>query len=203
MVYIHGGSWQIGTHLDSIGSAKVQYLTEKGYAFTTVNFTLFPKATVKEQVQEIAGSVGFLVKNAARLGFDPARIILMGHSSGAHVATLLGTDSSYLEKEGLDLDIIAAVIALDGSNYNALGDLIDSPGSVANNMLHALGKDPMVLKDMSPTCHASKPNAKAFLFLHVQRHGGVRQAVELVTILKAIGTKADFHVFKGLSLRVM
>ena len=149
-------------------------------------------------MQEIAGAISFLVKNAAKLGFDPARIILMGHSSGAHVATLLGTDSSYLEKEGLDLDIIAAVIAIDGSNYNALADLIDSPGPVANNMLHALSKDPMVLKDMSPTYHASKSNAQAFLFLHVQRHGGVRQAIELMTILKAVGIKADLHVFEGL-----
>ncbi|KAJ5382577.1 hypothetical protein N7517_000488 [Penicillium concentricum] len=91
VVFVHGGSWGSGTYLDSIGF-KVDHLTGKGYAFATVNYTLIPSVTVEEQVQEVADSLGYLVRNATRLDIDPQRIILMGHSSGAHVITLLGTD---------------------------------------------------------------------------------------------------------------
>ncbi|KAE8416556.1 Alpha/Beta hydrolase protein [Aspergillus pseudocaelatus] len=197
IIFVHGGSWRSGTNLDLIGSAKVDHLISKGYAFATVNYTLIPSITVEEQVQEVADSVGYLVKNAARLDFDPDRVILMGHSSGAHVVTLLGTDPSYVERAGISLDIIRGVISLDGSNYNALAEITDSPGPVADNTIYGLGSDPERLHAMSPTYHAHAPNAGAFLLLHVHRQGGVRQAVELVAALKAAGTDAVLRVFEG------
>ncbi|KAB8276403.1 Alpha/Beta hydrolase protein [Aspergillus minisclerotigenes] len=197
IVFVHGGSWRSGTNLDSIGSAKVDHLTRLGYVFATINYTLIPVVTVEEQVQEVADSLGYLVKNAARLGFDPERIILMGHSSGAHVVTLLGTDSRYVERAGISLDIVRAVISLDGSNYHALAEITDSPGPVADNLIYGLGTDPERLYAMSSTYHAQAPNASAFLLLHVHRQGDIRQAVELVAALKAAGTDAVLRVFEG------
>ncbi|KAI5926240.1 Alpha/Beta hydrolase protein [Camillea tinctor] len=197
VLFVHGGSWQFGTYLDSIGSTKVSHLTAKGYAFATINYTLVPSVTVEEQVQEVANSLGYLVKNAARLGFDPARVILMGHSSGAHVVTLLGTDTGYLERAGVSIDIVRGVISLDGSNYNAMAEIIDSPGPVADNMKRGLGTDPKRLRAMSPTYNARAPNAHAFLLLHVQRQGDIRQAVELAATLNAAGTDVALHVFEG------
>jgi acetyl esterase/lipase len=197
VVFIHGGSWRVGTYLDSIGSAKVDYLTRKGYAFATINYTLVPAVTVQEQVQEVAKALKYLIENATRLNFDPKRVILMGHSSGAHVATLLGTDTSYLAREEVSISIVQGIIALDGSNYNAPAELIDSPGTIANNMLVGLGNDPEHLRTMSPTYHARAPNAGAFLLLHVQRSGDIRQALELTAALSAAGTNASLHVFEG------
>ncbi|KAJ5511942.1 Alpha/beta hydrolase fold-3 [Penicillium expansum] len=197
ILFVHGGSWRSGTYLDSIGSTKVAHLTGQGYAFATVNYTLIPSVTVEEQVQEVADSLGYLVKNAARLGFDPQRIILMGHSSGAHVVTLLGTDERYLEKAGINIHTVRAVISLDGSNYNALAEIADSPGPVAENTTIGLGTDPKRLQDVSPTYHARAPNAGAFLLLQVQRQGDIRQAVELSAALEAAGTDVALHVFEG------
>lgn len=197
IVFVHGGSWRAGTHLDYIGSRKVSHLTSKGYAFATVNFRLVPVVTVEEQVQDVADAVAYLVKIAADLDFDSTRIVLMGHSSGAHVVTLLGTDTSYLDRAGISIDIITGVISLDGSNYNALAEITDSPGNVAQNLISALGTDPGRLRAMSPTWHAAAPNAQNFLLLHVMRQGDVRQAVELSAALSAAGTNNALHVFKG------
>ncbi|VUC27778.1 unnamed protein product [Clonostachys rosea] len=197
ILFIHGGSWRVGSHLDSIGSTKVGHLLKKGYSFATVNYTLIPKVTVAEQVQEVADSVGYLTRNAAKLGFDHSRIILMGHSSGAHTATLLGTDASYLDRAGVAIHNIRAVISLDGSNYNAMAEVLDSPGPVAENMMAGLGRDPEILRAMSPTYNARAPNANAFLLLQAERQGDIRQAEELKLALKAAGTSADLHVFEG------
>ena len=199
VIFVHGGSWQSGTCLDSIGSAKVGYLTRKGYAFATINYSLIPSVTVEEQVQEVASSVAYLVNNAARLDFDPERVVLMGHSSGAHVVTLLGTDTTYLERAGVSIHAVRAVVSLDGSNYNAMAEITDSPGPVAKNLIYGLGTDPERLRAMSPTYHARAPNAGAFLLLHVQRQGDIRQACELAAALNAAGTDTALHVFEGLS----
>ncbi|CAG7981101.1 unnamed protein product [Penicillium salamii] len=197
ILFVHGGSWRSGTNLDSIGSVKVNHLVSRGYAFASVNYSLVPSVTVEEQVQEVADSVSSLVQNANALGIDPDRIILMGHSSGAHVVTLLGTDPSYLANVNVSIGTVRAVISLDGSNYNALAEITDSPGPVAENLTSALGTDPKRLVAMSPTHHACGPNAGAFLLLHVQRSGDIRQAVELSLALKASGTTVDLHVFEG------
>ncbi|KAL3486894.1 Alpha/Beta hydrolase protein [Aspergillus germanicus] len=197
IVFVHGGSWRVGTYLDSVGATKVTHLTRLGYAFATVNYTLFPTVSVAEQVQEVADAVGYLVRNADSLNIDSNRIILMGHSSGAHVVTLLGTDTRYLTKAGVSIDSIYGVIALDGSNYNAPAEILDSPGSVAENMKYALGDDHEVLETMSPVYNSRAPNARAFLLLHAQRQGDIRQAVEFVNVLRAAGSEAKLHVFEG------
>ncbi|KAJ5626564.1 Alpha/beta hydrolase fold-3 [Penicillium herquei] len=198
IVFVHGGSWRSGTYLDSVGSVKIDHLTNQGYAFATVNYTLIPSVTVEEQVQEVANSVDFLLKNVTGLDhFAPDRVILMGHSSGAHVVTLLGTDTKYLERAGVSIHVVQAVISLDGSNYNIPAEITDSPGPVAQNTISALGLDLERLRAMSPTYHARAPNAGAFLLLHVQRQGDIRQAVELAAALNAAGTDTALHVFEG------
>lgn len=121
----------------------------------------------------------------------------MGHSSGAHVVTPLGTDTSYLERAGTSISIIQGVIALDGSNYNAAAEILDNPGQVADNMIYEFGTDLGRLRAVSPTYHARAPNARAFLLLHAHRHGDIRQAVELVAALNAAGTDTALHVFEG------
>lgn len=197
IVFVHGGSWTIGTYLDSVGSAKVKYLNDLGYAFASIDYTLIPTITVQEQVQEVADAVAYLVNNATNLGIDGGRVILMGHSSGAHVVSLIGTDPSYASKAGFKMDILKGIIALDGSNYHAAASIADNTGSIVSNMLAGLGSDPKQLDIMSPTLHSALPNAGAFLLLHVQRKGDVRQAVEFSAALKAAGTRVDLHVFEG------
>jgi acetyl esterase/lipase len=197
ILFIHGGSWRSGTYLDSLGSQKVQHLVEKGYAFASVNYTLVPNVSVEEQVQEVANALAHLRQNAGELGFDPARVVLMGHSSGAHVAALLGTDTSYLQRAGVNVDVVHGVVALDGSNYNAFAEMSDSPGPVAESTVLGLGTDPQRLRAISPVYHAGGRNARAFLLLHVQRRGDVRQAVEFSAALAAAGTRAELRVFEG------
>lgn len=201
VVFIHGGSWRVGTYLDSLGSAKVAWLTGKGYAFASVNYTLIPTISVGQQVEECADAIAWLVQHAARLGLDGERIVLMGHSSGAHVASLIGTDGRYLESVGVAMDKVKGVLAMDGSNFNAAAEMLDSPGPVAENMLAGLCPsrvpDLQHLRDMSPTYHARGPNAQAFLLLQVQRQGDVRQAVEFEAALLAAGTAAEVRVFEG------
>ena len=52
---------------------------------------------------------------------------------------------------------------------------------------------------MSPTYHTREKDAGAFLLLHAQRHGDIRQAVDFAAALEASDTAVDLHVFEGQS----
>ena len=110
---------------------------------------------------------------------------------------MLGTETSYLERAGISITSLRGVISLDGSNYNAMAELADNPGPIAHNMISGLGPDPKRLAALSPTLQARAPNTGAFLLLHVQRLGDIRQAVELSAALNAAGTVCALHVFEG------
>ena len=118
-------------------------------------------------------------------------------SACKRIRQTLGNDRLSTDKMVYAHRILRGVICIDVSNYNALAELYNSPGPVAENTILGLGTDPERLRAMSPTFHAQAPNAASFLLLHVQRSGDVRQAMEFVAALSAAGTDARLHVFEG------
>lgn len=92
LVYVHGGAWLAGSK-DSVGS-KAAYFTRLGYVFISVGYTLYPRANAQTQSLQIGQAVNWVRKNASRLGGDPDRIALMGHSAGCHLASLAALTGS-------------------------------------------------------------------------------------------------------------
>jgi len=86
-VYIHGGYWQELSHKDSAHMASASLA--KGMAFAAVNYTLAPKATIAGMVDQCARALDRLAASASDLGIDTDRIVLSGHSAGAHLAAML------------------------------------------------------------------------------------------------------------------
>ena len=111
------------------------------------------------------------------LGIDRARVALMGHSSGAHLAALIGTDPRYLREAGLPMDALAGVIANEGPAYDAREPSVRAGWLHRRLIAPALPGDAAALAELSPAVHAAAlPNAPAFLILHAARDHGARQA---------------------------
>lgn len=93
VVFLHGGAWRFG---DKGGrgswTGKTRHLNAQGVAFFSVNTRLLPDAGPFEQAQDLAAALGHIQRNAASYGIAADRIVLMGHSAGAHVAALLSAD---------------------------------------------------------------------------------------------------------------
>ena len=89
-------------------------LWEEGVAVAMIRHRLAPGFAHPAHAEDVAAAVAFLLRGAARYGYDPRRIFLAGHSSGAHLAALVALDPRYLEREGLDPSALAGVIALSG-----------------------------------------------------------------------------------------
>ncbi|WP_137869380.1 alpha/beta hydrolase [Sphingopyxis sp. 2PD] len=201
IVYVHGGGWKRGSKDNATGRFKPVHYPEQGYAFASINYRLVPAATVEQQAADVASAVRTLIDRAAALGIDRRRIVLMGHSAGAHLVALVGTDERYLKGAGLSFADIAGVIPNDGAAYDVPAQMKDGPPIMQATYKQAFGTDPARQKALSPTAHAAAPNAREFLLLYVQRPDGVRQAKALGDALTAGGSRVEHGSFPGEGLK--
>jgi arylformamidase len=201
VVFVHGGGWKRGDKDMMDGSPKLTHWQELGYAVASVNYRLVPDNTVEQQGADVASAVAYLKNNAVRLGFDAKRIALVGHSAGAHLVALVGTDPSYFRGAGLSLSDVAGVVPLDGAAYDVAYQLDNAGILMRGTYRQAFGADPARHKALSPTLHTAGPNAPEFLILHVQRDDARKQSNDLAAALTRAGTPAKVQAFRGRGLR--
>lgn len=201
IVFVHGGGWQRGDKAGATGPRQFAHWTGDGYAFASINYRLVPNATVEQQAADVVAAIAWLRDNAERLGIDTTRIVLMGHSAGAHLAALVGTDPQYLAAAGMALSDLRGVIALDGAGYDVARQMADSGRLLRSTYLAAFGTDAARQRQLSPTAQAAAPNAPAFLLAHVDRADGKTQAEALGAALRQAGTPAEVVSVAGKGLR--
>ena len=125
IVFVHGGGWKRGSKDNATGRFKAEHFPQQGYAFASIDYRLVPAATVEQQAADVAAAVKALVDRANMLGIDRRRIVLMGHSAGAHLVALVGTDERYLQGAGLSFADISGVIPIDGAAYDVAAQMKD------------------------------------------------------------------------------
>lgn len=112
VVFLYGGSWRNGE--------RAQYrfvgrrLAQQGVLAIVADYRTTPAAVFPTFVEDAAGAVAWARRHAGEYGGDPARVHLAGHSAGAHIAALIGTDARYLGAHGLKPRDLAGVIGLSG-----------------------------------------------------------------------------------------
>lgn len=201
IVFVHGGGWKRGDKRNATGVQKVEHLTGAGYAFASINYRLVPAATVEQQAADVAAALSWLRGQAGRLGIDASRIVLMGHSAGAHLVALVGTDPQYVAAAGLSLSDIRGVIALDGACYDVPRQIAEGGRFMRDTYVEAFGSDPARQRALSPTFQAAPPNAPAFLIVHIDRADGKAQSEALGAALKQAETSTDVYGVDGTGLR--
>lgn len=150
MVYIHGGGWAKGDKA-AVG-LKPAFFNGKGWIFVSVNYRLLPEGKHPANVEDIAHALAKVHDEVAEQGGDPGKLFVMGHSAGAHLASLVATDPKPLEKAGKTLSIIKGVISLDTNAY----DLPTLTGTAMKPFYDSVfGTDPELLKDASPQLHVA------------------------------------------------
>lgn len=201
VLFVHGGGWKRGDKTMMDGSDKLTHWRALGYAVASLDYRLVPEATVEQQAADVAAATALLKARAGALGFDGKRIALVGHSAGAHLVALVGTDPAYLRDAGLDFGAIAGVVPLDGAAYDVTAQMAEGPRIMHATYEQAFGSDPARQARLSPTVQAAAPNASPFLILHVERDDGTRQSEALAAALRKGGTSVEVQGFAGTGLR--
>lgn len=117
ILMVHGGGWAHGDkrHGRSVKN-KSRHFLAKGFVFISTNYRLLPDADPLEQADDIAAALAFAQSRAADWGGDPAKFILMGHSAGGHLVSLLAADPSRAARKGAGP--VLGVVSLDSAGYD-------------------------------------------------------------------------------------
>jgi acetyl esterase/lipase len=201
VLFVHGGGWKRGSKNNAMGRALPAHMLAQDYAFASIDYRLVPRNTVEEQASDVAAALAHILERASSLGIDRRRVVLTGHSAGAHLVALVGTDERYLRSAGLSFADIDGVMPNDGAAYDVPAQMTTGPKIMSETYAQAFGTDPARQAALSPTLHAAAPNAPAFLLLHVQRPDGVAQANALAEALKRAGTAVEIGSFPGEGLK--
>lgn len=197
VVFVHGGGWHRGDKKAAASEYSPVHFPEQGYVYASINYRLVPEFRVEDQAGDVALALKALFGRAGEFGIGRGRAVLMGHSAGAHLVALVGTDERYLRAAGLGFADVSGVIPNDGAAYDVARQIAEGNRIMRDTYLQAFGTDPARQRALSPVFHAAAPNAPAFLLLHVQRRDGVAQARELEAALRKAGTAVERREFPG------
>lgn len=199
IVFFHGGSWRQGDKR-AVGR-KPGVFAQEGYLTVSANYRFRPDVSLLDQVGDCARAVAWVRANIGRYGGDPDRIVLMGHSAGAHLAAVLATNPDFLEAAGVPMKSIIGAVPLDTGPYDVALQLRDvNPETGYGQMLNMVfGEGEDVRTAVSPM-KQTLAGAPPFLVVSSDNRGDVRrQAIPFVEALKAAGVRADWHEAEGLN----
>jgi acetyl esterase/lipase len=200
VLFTYGGGWHSGSRksVTPIGK-KLQSL---GYGCALLSHRLSPKDRFLAQIEDVAAAFAWVKKNIGARGGDPKRIVVMGHSSGAHLSLLLASDPKYLAKHKLSPRDITAVIGLSTpvdleprKDRSGFGDAL-----MRGRGADVFGRDVAVMKDASPIQHLAKELPQALLIVGERDfpmlEGDARRFAEKA---KSLGLTVPVVVAKGCS----
>jgi arylformamidase len=188
-IHIHGGAWRGGT------AKNAAYLAEPfvraGATFVIPDFARVQDVDGRLMAMEtqIRSAIAWVYKNANRLGSDPTRIYLSGHSSGAHLAAC-ALIADWEREYGVPADVIKGALLVSGM-YEL------KPVSLSSRREY-VKFDEMTLNALSAQRHLDKLNLPL-----VVAHASLdtpefqRQSREFAAALKAAGKPVEFLIGEG------
>lgn len=117
VIWVHGGGWSIGDKINQIEN-KVSLFQSLEYIVISVNYRLSPfpyEVNNTDRIMypihnnDVADAIKWVFDNVSQYGGNQNKIVLLGHSAGAHLVALTGTDNSFLENVGLNLTNIKGI----------------------------------------------------------------------------------------------
>jgi len=144
---VHGGAWRVGDKSSrAVVKNKVNYWVQQGFIFISVNYRLLPDADPITQKEDVAKALAFAQGKAPLWGGSADKFILMGHSAGAHLVSLLSVNT--LQQNANNIKPWKATIALDSAAFDVIG--IMQSNRVARFYREAFGANETYWQQASP-----------------------------------------------------
>lgn len=92
-IYIHGGGWVSG--LRKARRFYCRHWAKRGFVCANIGYDYALDARHPEHIRQIFSGIEYVLKNAARYGIDPSRIVVAGESAGGYFAALVAAVASH------------------------------------------------------------------------------------------------------------
>lgn len=156
VIWVHGGAWAIGDKRNEMDK-KIPFFKSLNYVFVSVNYRLSPypyeltntnRIKHPDHITDVADAIQWVYENIELYGGDKTNIVVLGHSAGAHLAALIGTNQILLTNRNINTTHIKGVGSFDTQAY----DVNRAIRSFSEDDLYinAFGDDENIQKDASP-----------------------------------------------------
>lgn len=200
IINIHGGGWNKGVKESQTG---FNTFFKMGYAVANIEYRLSQQATAPAAVEDTRCALIYLIKNAKELNIDVDKIVIMGGSSGGHLALmggLLANDHRFDSNcPGVENVHVAAIIDKYGITDVwdwGYGKILTSKS--AKQWLGEKAGDESFAKTVSPITYVTKKSPPVFIV-----HGNAdptvpyQHSVDLYKKLQDAGVKSEFITVEG------
>lgn len=194
LLMVHGGWWTGGDKAASgVVHNKVAHYLPMGYVFVSTNYRLSPAVDPVTQAGDVASALAYVQAHASEWGGSAKNIVLVGHSAGANLVSLLAADPTIAYTAGA-MPWLGTVV-LDSAAYNLM-TIMRNP----HNPLYdpVFGTDAQVWRGSSPTLRMSGPPSPMLLVCESGRADSCPQAKEFADEVAARYGKARgaaIHVY--------
>ncbi|MBK1615921.1 esterase [Rubrivivax gelatinosus] len=188
LLMVHGGAWMVGDKANqAVAAAKVARWLPRGWIVVSTNYRMDRQAPDPlKQADDVARALAFVQQKAAGWGGDPERVLLMGHSAGAHLVALLAADGRIAERRGarpwlgtvaLDSAALDVVQIMEGQHYRFYD--------------RVFGKDRAVWQQNSPYHRLAGTPRPMLLVCSARRQESCGQADRFAAKVQATGARVQ------------
>lgn len=188
IIFWYGGGWVNGTRQDYGFAARA--FASRGFVVVVPDYRKVPDIRFPAMLVDGAEAVRWTRDNISKLGGDPAKISLAGHSAGAYTVAMLTLDTRWLKAVGVDPHVVKAAVGLCGPYdfYPFTGRAIE-----------AMSQWPRPLE--TQPIEFVRGDAPAMLLVTATNDTQVRprNAINLTVALKKVGAQAELRNYDGLT----
>lgn len=187
ILMVHGGAWAFGDKTNAqVYENKVARWVPRGFIFVSINYPMVPESDPAQQAGDVARAIAAVQRAAPRWGGDPARLILMGHSAGAHLVTLLNADPSRAANLGAGPWL--GTVSLDSGALD-VPDIMQHPHMRFYDT--AFGSDPALWQAASPIHHLTRDGPPWLGVCNAMRRASCGPNEEYAAKARSLGLRAE------------
>jgi arylformamidase len=112
LVFIHGGYWRSLDKQDF--SFLAPAFVNAGVAVAMPNYGLAPVTSIEDMVRQMLRALTWLYRTGPQLGVDLRRIVVAGHSAGAHLAAMMLAADWPRWAPDLPADLLCGALCISG-----------------------------------------------------------------------------------------
>lgn len=186
IVMVHGGGWRDGDKaLPSVVDNKVAHWVAAGTIFISIDYRMLPGTDPLHQADDVAAALAWSQQHARDWGGDPGKVVLMGHSAGAHLVALVAADPSAAHARGVRP--WRGTIALDSAALDVEQIMTDPHLPLYDA---AFGSDPAYWRAASPYEQLARGAAPMLLVCSSQRAESCANARRFAARAQSLGDSA-------------
>lgn len=166
VIMVHGGGWRSGNK--SMLAPIAKKIAKGGYVVASLEYRLSHEAIYPAAINDIKDAIGYLRQNKKTYGIDTSKIVILGCSAGATLASLVAVSENNNNKY---LSRIKALINIDGvvdltdPNESGKDNCPDKPSAAAMFLGCTYQERPKLWQEASAIMHVGVNSPEA-LFIN-------------------------------------